>query len=125
MIIRATKETMKLWRDKQWSTVIYLHANANPWGYCEGTFEDERMVMALAFMAMLDDPQIHKKKTRDGRTVWLVVSKRLDTVAALLVGWQPKTEVNTEVKLIGFRDTFDNRGMQGLLDLGSGREKVS
>lgn len=36
MIIRATKKTLQRWNAGEWQVRVHIHANLNPWGFCEG-----------------------------------------------------------------------------------------
>ena len=70
MIYPYSNESQTRWDRGEFQVQLVQENNPRPFGYCDGTAEDEAELVATAEMEGADDFFIQKRVLKTGREIW-------------------------------------------------------
>ncbi len=71
-IYEHNNQNESLWSKGKYQVMIKTPRSDRPFGYCDGTTEDENTLIATAEREGLDQVRISRKHLKTGREIWTV-----------------------------------------------------
>ncbi len=77
-IYEHNNQNENLWGKGKYQVMIKSPHIDRPFGYCDGTSEDEQALVAMAESEGLEHVHIHRRHLKTGREIWTVQGEGVD-----------------------------------------------